>query len=88
MLAAYPDTAILFTDIEMPGGMDGIELAARIHYARSDIDIIVTSGRNLGVRPTALPNYGAFLGKPYRPQDLIDAVDRRIARKRQRMALQ
>ena len=56
----------LFTDINMPGDMDGIGLAyhARIHWPW--LSILVTSGR---MHPTALPEGARFMSKPY---DLAD----------------
>jgi CheY-like chemotaxis protein len=78
MLAAHPGISVMFTDIQMPGGMDGIELARRVHELRPDIGIIVTSGRQ---RPphSPLPDRGIFLPKPYRAQQLLDVVGREMA---------
>ncbi|MCP1549943.1 MULTISPECIES: response regulator [Methylorubrum] len=62
----------LFTDIDMPGSMDGLTLAARVRARWPHIRLIVTSGR---VRPHAddLPDAG-FLPKPYCRSDLLGAL--------------
>ena len=63
----------LFTDIDMPGSMDGLTLAARVRARWPHIRLVVTSGR---VRPgtDALPDAGCFLPKPYGRSDLLDAL--------------
>lgn len=64
----------LFTDIDMPGSMDGLTLAARVRARWPHIRLVVTSGR---VRPRAddLPDAG-FLPKPYGRSDLLGALGR------------
>jgi CheY-like chemotaxis protein len=63
-LKTHPDTAVLFTDINMPGSMDGLALAARVHETSPRVHILLTSGR---VPPAkeAIPEEGRFIGKPY-----------------------
>ncbi|QIJ76707.1 response regulator [Methylobacterium sp. NI91] len=60
----------LFTDIDMPGSMDGLTLAARVRARWPHIRLVVTSGR---VRPGDLPDAG-FLPKPYGRSDLLGAI--------------
>lgn len=57
------DVAALFTDVDMPGDMNGLELAGIVYSRWPQIAILVTSGvvRTVG----ALPGGGVFLGKPY-----------------------
>jgi CheY-like chemotaxis protein len=62
--ARHPEISVLFTDINMPGGFDGLELARRVHAFRPDVRLIVTSGRG-PPRPCELPDDGRFLPKPY-----------------------
>ncbi len=64
LLARHPEINVLFTDINMPGPLDGLELARKVHEARSDVQLIITSGR---MRPSQaeLPDDGAFVAKPY-----------------------
>lgn len=59
-----PDIAALFTDIRMPGALDGVGLAKAVHARRPDISILVTSGANDGSE-LALPDAAQFVRKPY-----------------------
>src|SRR5687767_1709162 len=45
LLEAYPDIAVIFTDIQIPGSMDGLKLAAAVKDRWPPIKIIATSGR-------------------------------------------
>jgi CheY-like chemotaxis protein len=58
----------LFSDIEMPGTMDGLALAQWVHRSRVDTRIILTSGaaRTLG----GANQYASFLPKPYSIEDV------------------
>jgi CheY-like chemotaxis protein len=61
----------LFSDVVMPGGMNGVELAVRARQIRPDIEVLLTSGHaqgGLGAHdvPTDLP----VLAKPYRVEQL------------------
>jgi CheY-like chemotaxis protein/signal transduction histidine kinase len=70
---------LLFTDIAMPGGMNGLELARRALQLRPGIRILFVSGytsasRHEGSAP------GEFLQKPYRQEDLDRALSRALLR--------
>ena len=67
------DIGGLVTDVMMPGSMNGIELARRVHKARPSVAIVITSGY---VYPAArvFPEGATFLRKPYRPEDLVRAL--------------
>ena len=67
----------LVTDIELPGGYDGLQLARLAASQRPGLPIVVVSG---GVRPTAdqLPRGAAFLPKPYRVSDIVSALDQQV----------
>lgn len=69
---------ILFTDVEMPGSMDGFALARVTRDRWPPIEIIVASGRR---QPdaTSLPDRGQFFGKPYDWPVLMSAL-REIAK--------
>ena len=64
LLEKRSDVTALFTDIDMPGGMNGLELASVVHERWPDVALVVTSGV---FRPAAdrLPDEGVFLQKPY-----------------------
>jgi len=64
------DIAVVFTDIHMPGSMDGLKLAAAIRDRWPPIKIVATSGR---AKPSAedLPSNGCFLPKPYNAREVV-----------------
>lgn len=69
---------VLFTDINMPGRMDGLELARRVSRLEPRIRLLLTSGK---VRPERgeIPSQGMFISKPYSPEAMARAVDRMLA---------
>ena len=64
ILEARPDITVIFTDIQMPGSMDGLKLARAVRGRWPPIKIIATSGR-VDVQTGDLPEGGRFLQKPY-----------------------
>ncbi len=64
VLEARRDITVVFTDIQMPGSMDGLKLARAVRGRWPPIKIITTSGR-LNVGEMDLPEGGRFLPKPY-----------------------
>jgi CheY-like chemotaxis protein len=64
ILESRHDIQVIFTDIDMPGSMDGLKLAHAVRDRWPPIDIIVTSGFNFG-SARRLPERGVFLPKPY-----------------------
>jgi CheY-like chemotaxis protein len=64
ILEARPDIHVVFTDIQMPGSMDGLKLARFVRGRWPPIKIVVTSA-NFGGRDRDLPEDGVFLPKPY-----------------------
>ena len=69
------DVGVLFTDVNMPGSVDGVELARMVHQRWPDLRIIVTSGRD---RP-AMPEDGRFVPKPYRPGQVAHVIEELIS---------
>ena len=67
------DIWLIFTDIDLPGSMDGLRLAAAVGDRWPPIHIIITTGRS---RPSdnLLPKGSAFLAKPYPAGELVHAV--------------
>lgn len=63
----------LFTDIDMPGSIDGLTLAARVAERWPYIRLVVTSGGK-GLRDEDVPDDGCFLLKPYRQAQLLKAI--------------
>ena len=69
VLEARRDITVVFTDIQMPGSMDGLKLARAIRGRWPPIKIVATSGL-VDVGEKDLPEGGRFLPKPYHPNDL------------------
>ncbi len=75
-LAAFEargDIRAVFTDVNMPGSLDGIRLAHAIHARSPGTVIIVTSG---AMRPAEgeLPPEARFISKPYRAEALVQGI--------------
>jgi CheY-like chemotaxis protein len=64
ILESRRDITVVFTDIQMPGSMDGLKLARAVRGRWPPIKIVATSG-HLHVSETDLPEGGRFLPKPY-----------------------
>ncbi|MFT4053136.1 MAG: response regulator [Novosphingobium sp.] len=73
ILADHDDVAILFTDVDLPGGFNGIELARRVHASGLGLEIIITTGRG-EPDESLLPKGAQFLPKPYSGADLLKAI--------------
>jgi two-component system, response regulator PdtaR len=61
---------VVFTDVQMPGTMDGLKLARFVRDRWPPIKIVATSGR-VRLSEDDLPEGGRFLPKPYRPEQII-----------------
>jgi len=73
ILELHNEIRLIFTDVKMPGSMDGLKLA---HYVRGrwpPLKIIVTSG-HVKIREESLPAGSFFLQKPYDPDTMIQTV--------------
>lgn len=77
-MADHPEIGVLFTDIQMPGQMNGLGLAEQIHHERPDVELIVTSGGQK-VEDSDLPDNGTFLSKPYNTSRLVKIVGEKVA---------
>jgi CheY-like chemotaxis protein len=69
ILEARSDISVVFTDIQMPGSMDGLKLAAAVRDRWPPIKIIATSGQ-VRVDGDMLPSGGRFLPKPYSAREV------------------
>ena len=78
ILLTRPDIHIVFTDIDMPGSMDGLKLAAAIRERWPPIEIIVTSGKAWPAK-SELPARGQFFAKPYDAARVTEALHRLAA---------
>ena len=75
ILEARRDIHVVFTDIQMPGSMDGLKLARFVRGRWPPIKIIATSGA-LALGDGDLPEGGIFLPKPYTAERITDTLRR------------
>jgi CheY-like chemotaxis protein len=66
-LEAGPPIDVLFTDVNLPGAMDGAALARRARELRPDLSIIYTSGRRSKIEHMEPVEGSMFVAKPYDP---------------------
>src|SRR3954471_8212682 len=69
----------LFTDVHLPGGMNGSELPRRIRLLRPDMPIVYASGRWHPTDREQLVSRSVFLAKPYDPRDAGNLLMRLVA---------
>ena len=72
ILEQEPGIGVVFTDIDMPGSMDGLKLSAYVRHRYPPIKIVITSGKNLAA--AAELQAGLFLPKPYTVVGVIAAL--------------
>ncbi len=70
ILESRSDIALLFTDIQMPGEIDGLGLAHAVHDRWPPIKIILVSGQ-LKLADTDIPADSHFFGKPLAASEMI-----------------
>jgi CheY-like chemotaxis protein len=70
ILESRSDIALLFTDIQMPGSMDGLKLAHAVHERWPPIKIILVSGQ-LRLASIDIPVGSRFFGKPLEADEMI-----------------
>lgn len=64
---------VLFTDVQMPGPIDGVQLAHAVRDRVPGIEVLVSSGRQVPA-PEELPDRSRFLLKPYAMDELVRHV--------------
>ena len=73
ILEARSDIRAVFTDINMPGTLDGLRLAHAIRGRWPPIHLILTSGQ-VTLREEEFPANGRFIRKPYRAEHLLATI--------------
>jgi CheY-like chemotaxis protein len=73
LLETHPEVRVVFSDIQMPGSLDGLGLARRICQRWPRIGIVLTSGHR--VRAEMIPREGRFLPKPYDGKALVREIE-------------
>jgi CheY-like chemotaxis protein len=78
ILESRSDIALLFTDIQMPGSMDGLDLARTVHDRWPAIKIILVSGRaELSERER--PVDSRFFQKPFAMKQMLEGLQEMIS---------
>jgi two-component system, response regulator PdtaR len=72
------DIALIFTDVDMPGTMDGLKLAHAVRRRWPPIKIIIVSGKTR-LSDSELPSDTRFFSKPYSVSDMISELRSLIA---------
>jgi CheY-like chemotaxis protein len=83
ILESRSDIALLFTDIQMPGSMDGLKLAHAVHQRWPPIKIILVSGQ-LKLANADIPADSRFFGKPLEAEEMIAEMRNLIDQARRR----
>ena len=73
LLEARRDITVVITDIDMPGSMDGLRLAAVVRDRWPPTRLIITTAKS---RPETLPERAYFVAKPYSSFQIGEAMDR------------
>ena len=73
ILDARDGVDLLFSDVDMPGSMDGLELARLVHQRWPAMRIVLTSGHHR-LNESSLPDGGRFLRKPWTQTSMIEKV--------------
>ena len=73
ILERRSDISVVFTDIHMPGSMDGLKLAGAVRGRWPPIKIVATSGL-LKIVKDDLPSGTRFLPKPYSPSQIAETL--------------
>jgi two-component system, response regulator PdtaR len=73
VMAASPDIALLFTDVRMPGSMDGLALVQWVRANRPDVKVVVSSADSAHL--LAPPTWDASMRKPFDIAALLRGVE-------------
>jgi DNA-binding NtrC family response regulator len=69
ILAADDTIQAIFTDVDMPGAMNGLTLAWTVRDRWPAIKIVITSG-HVAILAADMPAHGRFFSKPYNPESV------------------
>jgi two-component system, response regulator PdtaR len=73
-LEFHQDVRLLFTDIQMPGKLNGMGLAREVHARWPNVLLVIASGQT---KPSSaeIPDDGRFVSKPYSEAELFQEID-------------
>ena len=77
ILERSPAVRLVFTDIDMPGSMNGLELAELVHRRWPNVKLLVTSGHRM-LSDWQIPDHGHFLPKPYSNGTVIKEISQML----------
>ncbi len=72
LLNENPDVVLVFTDVQLPGPQDGLDLVHHVRANFPEVKILVTSG-HLAPRKLA-ENFGQLIDKPYLPAEVVKQI--------------
>ena len=78
LLELRNDVDLVFTDVQMPGTMDGLKLSHYIRDRWPPVKLIVASG-NAILEESSLPGGSRFFSKPYDDRSITEAIARLLA---------
>jgi len=86
ILEKTPEVSLVFSDVIMPGGMSGIDMARLLQIERPDLPVLLTSGFISQSMDSQEPMDSEFniLRKPYHRNDLANAIRETILRKQEK----
>ena len=68
---------LLFTDINMPGELDGLDLATILYRKQPDVELVITSGARK-FADDEMPDHGVFISKPYTARTLTQTIAEKL----------
>lgn len=78
ILEARDDIDLVFTDVQMPGTMDGIKLSHYIRVRWPPVKLLVASGMAI-LEESSLPTGSMFASKPYSDHEIVDMMARLLS---------
>jgi CheY-like chemotaxis protein len=71
--ARSAEVQVLFTDVHIPGSMDGLELAEQVHRRWPHVLLLISSGY-AQPQPEEIADHGRFVPKPYRGATIVRQI--------------
>lgn len=75
LLETRPEIRVVFSDIEMPGSMDGLKLIHAVRERWPPVVLILASGR-VSPRDDEIPSDTVFFRKPYFETDVLKVLEK------------
>ena len=75
------EVAVVFTDVQMPGTVDGIDLARYVQNHRPDVPVVITSGH---VMPNEVLGSWPFIAKPYDRARVLETIEQQLRQREEK----